>query len=64
MMESTRRNFIRLTMEPVWMILGESAGVAASVSVKLGIPVQEVEYKPLRQKLLELWQILDPPAIQ
>lgn len=49
-------------MEPVWMILGESAGVAAALAVKNGVPVQDVEYGKLRSKLRELGQVLDWPA--
>lgn len=51
-----------IRMEPVWMILGESAGVAASMAVTGRIPVQRVEYAPLRAKLLDLRQKLDRQA--
>ncbi len=50
-------------MEPVWMILGESAGVAASMAVKAKVPVQEIEYAKLRAKLLALKQKLDIPIV-
>lgn len=48
-----------IRMEPVWMILGESAGVAAAMTVDGDIPVQDVPYKKLRQKLEDLDQKLD-----
>jgi arylsulfatase A-like enzyme len=51
--------FTSVRMEPVWMILGESAGVAAAMAVDAAIPVQEVPYNELRQKLEDLDQILD-----
>jgi hypothetical protein len=51
-----------LRMEPVWMILGESAGVAATMAVTDHIPVQRVEYGQLRAKLLDLGQRLDRPT--
>ena len=51
--------FTSLRMEPVWMILGESAGVAASMAADNEIAVQDVPYKKLRQKLDDLGQILD-----
>ena len=51
--------FTTLRMEPVWMVLGESAGVAASMALDAEIPVQEVPYKQLRQKLDDLDQVLD-----
>ena len=51
--------FTSLRMEPVWMILGESAGVAAAMAVDAEIPVQDVPYNKLRQKLEDLDQTLD-----
>jgi len=51
-----------IRMEPVWMILGESAGVAASMAVKANVPVQQVEYAELRKKLAGLNQRLERPA--
>ena len=51
-----------IRMEPVWMILGESAGVAASMAVTGNIPVQRIEYAPLRATLLDLRQKLDRQA--
>jgi hypothetical protein len=51
-----------IRMEPVWMILGESAGVAAAMAVKEQVPVQSIAYGPLREKLLGLEQRLDIPA--
>ena len=50
-----------IRMEPVWMILGESAGVAASMVLKDNTPVQKVDYPQLRAKLCALHQILDIP---
>ena len=51
-----------IRMEPVWMILGESAGVAASMAVKEGMPVQQIEYAKLRTKLRDLKQKLERSA--
>ena len=51
--------FTSVRMEPVWMLLGESAGVAAAMAVDADIPVQGVPYNKLRQKLEDLDQILD-----
>ncbi len=51
--------FTSLRMEPVWMILGETAGVAAALAVDNEIAVQDVPYKQLRSKLENLEQILD-----
>ena len=41
------------------MILGESAGVAASMAADNEIAVQDVPYKKLEEKLDDLGQILD-----
>lgn len=51
--------FTSLRMEPVWMVLGESAGVAAAMAVDAKIPVQDVPYKELRKKLDALDQTLE-----
>lgn len=51
-----------IRMEPVWMILAESAGVAASMAVRTDIPVQSVDYAGLRRRLIDLDQVLDRPA--
>ena len=51
-----------IRMEPVWMILGESAGVAAAMAVKGKLPVQKVNYAELRKKLLNLNQRLERPV--
>ncbi|MEJ6731692.1 MAG: FAD-dependent oxidoreductase, partial [Opitutaceae bacterium] len=51
--------FTSIRMESPWMILGESAGVAAAMAIDAGIPVQDVPYNQLRQKLDDLNQILD-----
>ena len=47
-----------IRMEPVWMILGESAGVAAGMAVRESTPVQRVPYAGLQEKLLVLKQKL------
>ncbi|MEI6461853.1 MAG: FAD-dependent oxidoreductase [Verrucomicrobiota bacterium] len=50
-----------IRMEPVWMILGESAGVAATMAVKSGSAVQDVPYAELYPKLRALAQKVDIP---
>jgi hypothetical protein len=35
-------------MEPVFMILGQSAGIAAAVAIDEGIPLQDVPYPVLK----------------
>ena len=46
-------------MEPTFMILGESAGVAAAQAIKANAPVQTIDYRQLRDRLLQRGQKLD-----
>lgn len=47
-----------IRMEPIFMILGQSAGVAAALVVKHGISVQDVDYKELKDELLKVGQVV------
>jgi hypothetical protein len=49
-------------MEPVFMILGQSAATAACMSIDRSCAVQDVPYAALREKLLADKQVLDIPA--
>jgi hypothetical protein len=46
-------------MEPVFMILGQSAATAASLAIDASAAVQEVEYEKLRGQLLKDAQVLE-----
>ncbi|MDR2673310.1 MAG: FAD-dependent oxidoreductase [Opitutaceae bacterium] len=46
-------------MEPVFMILGQSAATAAALAIDAGVAVQSVDYKKLRARLLHDKQVLD-----
>lgn len=46
-------------MEPVFMILGQSAGAAAAIAIDEDIPVQDVNYGKLRKLLSSEGQILE-----
>jgi hypothetical protein len=50
-----------IRMEPVFMILGQSAAVAASIAIDKQVPVQDVEYEYLKEKLLVRNQVLTLP---
>ena len=52
-----------IRMEPVWMILGESAGVAAAMAVEQKLAVQQVPYTALEAKLIALKQKLGRPTL-
>lgn len=47
-----------IRMEPVFMILGQSAGMAASMSIDAKIAVQDIGYTSLRSKLIAAGQRL------
>jgi hypothetical protein len=42
-----------IRMEPVFMILGQSAGTAASFAIDDSVPVQDIDYDKLKERLLE-----------
>ncbi|MDF2720015.1 MAG: dependent oxidoreductase, partial [Paenibacillus sp.] len=48
-----------IRMEPVFMVLGQSAATAAAMALAEGRAVQDVEYARLRQRLLQDGQSLD-----
>ena len=52
--------FGSIRMEPVFMLLGQSAATAASMAIDDNIAVQDVNYPKLRERLLRDKQILDP----
>lgn len=51
--------FGSIRMEPVFMILGQSAAVAACMAIDLKVAIQDIEYALLREKLLQKKQILE-----
>ncbi len=50
-----------IRMEPVFMILGQSAATAAVMAIDSGIPVQDVPYERLRARLVADGQVLEYP---
>jgi len=57
--------FGSIRMEPVFMILGQSAATIAALAIDAGTAVQDVTYEQLRPRLLEDGQILEydgPPT--
>ena len=46
-------------MEPAFMVLGESAAIAAVLAMDRSLPVQDVPYPLLRERLLADGQVLD-----
>lgn len=56
---STHPAFGSSRMEPVFMILGQSAGAAAAIAIDEKVAVQDVDYAKLRAVLLAEGQLLD-----
>lgn len=56
---STHIAFGSIRMEPVFMILGQSAATAAVMAIDAKQPVQDVPYAKLREQLLKDGQILE-----
>lgn len=57
-LSSTHVAYGSIRMEPVFMILGQSAGMAASMAIDNKTPVQDVDYEKLKVKLIEAGQCL------
>ena len=51
--------FGSIRMEPVFMILGQSAATAAALALEADVDIQDVPYSALRERLLEDKQVLD-----
>ncbi len=51
--------FGSIRMEPVFMVLGQSAGTAAVRAIEEGVPVQEISYEELESRLLRDGQKLE-----
>jgi hypothetical protein len=48
-----------IRMEPVFMILGQSAATAAALAIEENLPIQDLDYSKLRARLLADNQILE-----
>ena len=59
---ATHVTYGSIRMEPVFMVLGQSAGSAAVLAVEGKVAVQDVPYATLRQALLDGKQALTWPA--
>ena len=51
-----------IRMEPVYMILGQSAATAAAMAIDSDLPVQKISYDVLKYKLLQDGQLLSIPT--
>src|SRR5690606_18870879 len=48
-----------IRMEPVFMVLGQSAVTAACLAIQQNVAVQDVPYSKLRERLLQDGQVLE-----
>jgi hypothetical protein len=55
-----------IRMEPVFMVLGQSAATAAALAIDASLPVQKADYSKLRERLLADKQVLtfDRPPLK
>ncbi len=58
-LSATHIAFGSIRMEPVFMVMGQSAATAACLAMEDRIPLQELDYEKLKKKLLEDKQILN-----
>ena len=58
---ATHMGFGAIRLEPQWMILGQSAGVAAAQAIAQKAAVQDVDVPKLQARLEQLGQLLDWP---
>ena len=63
-LSSSHIAFGSIRMEPVLMVLGQSAGTAAALAIDNKVPVQKVDYAALRARLLADKQYLDQAQLQ
>ncbi|MFK7739185.1 MAG: FAD-dependent oxidoreductase [Planctomycetota bacterium] len=54
--------FGSIRMEPVFMVLAQSAAIAAGLAIDGDVAVQDVAYGPLKEKLLAAGQVLSWPV--
>ena len=52
-----------IRVEPTWMILGQSAGIAAAMAASMEHQVQKLPYPQLKARLIEQGQVLELPKI-
>jgi len=61
-LSATHVAYSSIRVEPAWMTIGHSAGVAAALAAKENSDVQRLDYQKLRERLLTQKQVLDLPA--
>jgi len=62
-LSATHVAYSSVRVEPTWMTLGQSAGIAAALAARQNVAVQSLEYATLRQRLLAQKVVLDLPSL-
>jgi hypothetical protein len=57
-LSSTHVAYSSIRVEPTWMTIGQSAGIAAALAAKQNVAVQKLPYPALRARLLAQGQVL------
>jgi hypothetical protein len=60
-LSATHVAYCSIRVEPAWMTIGHSAGVAAAMAARQGKDVQELDYAGLKERLLAQKQVLELP---
>jgi len=62
-LSATHVAYSSVRVEPTWMTIGQSAGIAAALAAKEGVTVQALDYPTLRIRLLAQKVVLDLPVL-
>jgi uncharacterized protein YfiM (DUF2279 family) len=62
-LSATHVAYSSVRVEPTWMAIGQSAGVAAALVAKAGVTVQALDYPTLRTRLLAQKVVLELPTL-
>lgn len=62
-LSATHVAYCSVRVEPTWMSIGQSAGIAAALAAKEGVTVQGLDYAKLRGRLLARHQVLELPVL-
>ncbi|HVJ47026.1 MAG TPA: FAD-dependent oxidoreductase, partial [Luteolibacter sp.] len=60
-LSATHVAYSSIRVEPSWMVIGHSAGIAAAISAKDGKSVQSLDYAKLKERLHAQKQVTDLP---
>lgn len=61
-LSSSHVAFSSVRVEPAWIVLGQSAGIAAALAIEEGVTVQQLDYAKLAARLEKAGQELKLPA--